>query len=139
MKILVIIFVIIAIIVSLAALGYVVADIVVEVKKRKKQTDHEEEKVEEPIVLPVVEKESEVMPEVVAHIDAEKADSLISDVLAMKTVIYEGGAGRGNQGIINIGIIDENFEADSIVTLDILKQKGLIQSGVGRLKILAGD
>ena len=56
----------------------------------------------------------------------------------MKTVIYEGGAGRGNQGIINIGIIDENFEADSIVTLDILKQKGLIQSGVGRLKILAG-
>lgn len=140
MKVLIIIFIIVAIIVSLASLGYVIVDIIIEVinkKKRPEQPEPVEEKVEEPIVVPVVEEEPEVMPEIVDHIDAEEADALISDELAMKTVIYENGAGQGKLGIINIGIIDANFEPNAVVTLSILKKKGLMPNGIGRLKVLA--
>lgn len=138
MGVIIIIFMIVATIFALASLGYVTVDVILEIKNKKEEPIVEEKK-EEPVIIPVVVEEPvvEVMPETVEHIDAEEADTMISDDLAMQTVIYESGAGHGKQGIINIGMIDEHFDAGDVVTLAALKQKGLIAKSVGRMKVLA--
>ena len=135
----VIIFMIVATIFALVSLVFVAWDIISD---RRQQEEPVEEPVEEMpplVVLPVVEPEPEpeVMPEIVDHIDAEEADAMISDDLAMKGVRYESPAGQGEQGIINIGVIDAMFEADAVVTLEALKEKNLLTKKTGRLKVLA--
>jgi large subunit ribosomal protein L15 len=77
------------------------------------------------------------LPEIVGHIDAEEADTMISDDLAMQHTRHEEGAGQGKQDIINIGVIDRHFEAGETVTLQALKDKGLMPKKVGRMKVLA--
>ena len=136
MNIFIIIFLVIASIFAIGTLGYVTVDIVLEIRNKDKP---EEEKKEEPVVVaaPIVDAAPEVMPEFVEHIDAEEADAMISDSLAMKTANYESGAGHGQQGIINIGVLDDNFNAHDVITLSVLKEKGLISSKVGRMKVLA--
>ena len=136
MNIFIIIFMVIASIFAIGNLGYVTVDIVLEIRNKDKP---EEEKKEEPVVVaaPIVDAAPEVMPEFVEHIDAEEADAMISDSLAMKTANYESGAGHGQQGIINIGVLDDNFNAHDVITLAVLKEKGLISSKVGRMKVLA--
>ena len=137
MDIFVIIFMIVATVFALATLGYVAVDVVLEMRNKEKP---KEEKKEEPVVVvapPVEEAAPEVMPEIVEHIDAEEADAMISDSLAMKTANYESGAGHGQQDIINIGVLDQNFEAHDVITLAVLKEKGLISKKAGRMKVLA--
>lgn len=137
MNVFVIIFMVISAIFAIGTLGYVTVDIVLEMRNKDMS---EEEKKEEPVVVsePIIEEAPpEVMPEIVEHIDAEEADAMISDSLAMKTANYERGAGRGLQGIINIGALDQNFEANDVITLSVLKERGLVSKNVGRLKILA--
>ena len=136
MSVFIIIFMIVSMIYAVATLGYVVAEIVIETRNKK---EPEEENKEEPVVVaaPIVDAAPEVMPEFVEHIDAEEADAMISDSLAMKTANYESGAGHGQQGIINIGVLDDNFNAHDVITLAVLKEKGLISSKVGRMKVLA--
>ena len=136
MSVFIIIFMIVSMIYAVATLGYVVAEIVIETRNKK---EPEEENKEEPVVVaaPIVDAAPEVMPEFVEHIDAEEADAMISDSLAMKTANYESGAGHGQQGIINIGVLDDNFNAHDVITLSVLKEKGLISSKVGRMKVLA--
>ena len=91
---------------------------------------HQEEEIEE-------EPPVEEMPEIVEHIDAEEADAMISDSLAMKNANYESGAGHGQQCIINIGVLDARFEANDVVTLGVLKERGLVSKKAGRMKVLA--
>lgn len=136
MSVFVIIFMIVATIFALASLVYVTVDWIVELKNKE---EPKEEKQEEPVGAPIVVQAApiEVMPEIVEHIDAEEADAMISDSLAMKTANYEGGAGHGQQGIINIGVLDQNFEAHDVITLGVLKEKGLIPKKVGKMKVLA--
>ena len=136
MNIFIIIFMVIASIFAIGTLGYVTVDIVLEIRNKDKP---EEEKKEEPVVVaaPIVDAAPEVMPEIVEHIDAEEADAMISDSLAMKTANYERGAGHGLQGIINIGALDDNFNSHDVITLAVLKEKGLISPKVGRMKVLA--
>lgn len=138
----VIFFMIIAIIFALASLAYVGIDVILEVFQKQPEPEKKEEKEEEPlpppVVVPVVvEPEPEVMPEIVEHIDAVEADEMISDDLAMKTANYESGAGHGYQGIVNIGLLNERFNAGDTITLAILKEKGIIPKKAGRMKILA--
>lgn len=137
MNVIIIIFMIVATLFALGSLGYVAVDVVLEIRNKEKK----EEKKEEPVVVvaaPVVEEAApEVMPEIVEHIEAEEADEMISDTLAMSTVRYESPAGHGQQGIINIGVLDQNFEANDVITLAVLKEKGLINKKVGRMKVLA--
>lgn len=136
MNVFVIIFMVIALIFAIGTLGYVTVDVVLE----RRNKEEPEEKKEEPIVVvpPVMDvAEPEVMPEIVEHIDAEEADAMISDSLAMRTANYESGAGHGQQGIINIGVLDQNFEAHDVITLAVLKERGLISKKVGRMKVLA--
>ena len=136
MNIFIIIFMVIASIFAIGTLGYVTVDIVLEIRNKDKP---EEEKKEEPVVVaaPIVDAAPEVMPEFVEHIDAEEADAMISDSLAMKTANYESGAGHGQQGIINIGVLDANFNEHDVITLAVLKEKGLMSKKVGRMKVLA--
>ena len=136
MNVFVIIFMIVATLFALATLGYVAVDVILEIRNKEEPN---EEKKEEPVVVatPIVDAAPEVMPEIVEHIDAEEADAMISDSLAMKTANYESGAGHGQQGIINIGVLDQNFEAHDVITLGVLKEKGLIPKKVGRMKVLA--
>lgn len=99
------------------------------------ETQDEPTPVVVPVVIPV--EEPEVMPEIVEEIVAEEADEMISDDLAMQTANYEEGAGEGREGIINVGKLDENFEANDTVTLAQLKDRCLVSRKIGRLKILA--
>ena len=138
MSVFVIIFMIVATVFAIATLAYVVVYVILEL--RKKEEPQEVLIKEEPavVVAPVViEAPEEVMPEIVEHIDAEEADEMISDSLAMKTVLYESPAGQGYQGIVNIGALDQAFEAHDVITLAVLKEKGLITKKAGRMKILA--
>ena len=136
MNVIIIIFLVVSTLFALSTLCYVTVEIVVEKKNREELPQEKQESVDIP--APIVEDiPSEVMPEIVEHIDAEGADEMISDELALKTANYERGAGHGRQGIINIGVIDENFEAHDVITLSLLKQKGLVPNNVGRIKVLA--
>ena len=47
------------------------------------------------------------------------------------------GAGSGYRGYVNIGVIDRHFEAGDVVTLEMLKQKKLVEKKAGRVKVLA--
>lgn len=136
MEALVTIYMIVSIIFSLSALTYVVVDVVVEVVSNLGR-----EKVpEEPPAPIIIEKIVEVPPpepEIVEHITPEEADEMMSNSMAIKKANYESPAGHGKQGIINIGLIDEHFEAGEVVTLAVLKEKGLIAKNVGRMKVLA--
>ena len=71
------------------------------------------------------------------EITTEEADELITDEVAMTGLQREPGAGSGYRGYINIGVIDQHFEAGETVTLEILKQKKLIEKKAGRVKVLA--
>ena len=134
MKALVIVFIIIASISSLSSMGYVVTDIVVE--KYKKSQLVVEPAAPAPAPVPVPEPEV-VVVEQVDHIDAEGADKMLSDDLAMSKVLRESGGGSGFRDTVNIGVIDQNFEAGDVITLADLKKKGLVEKKAGRVKILA--
>ncbi len=142
MKTVILIYDIIAALLALSSIGYVVSDVVIEHIGKKKAANI----VPEPEVIPEPEPEVipepkpeivEEMPDTVEHIDAEKADEMISDDLAMSQVLTESGAGVGYKTYINIGTLDENFEANDVITLDILKEKGLVNKKAQRIKILA--
>ena len=72
--------------------------------------------------------QAEAMKRLTDHLTDEEAASIV------KT---EEGAGEGPRNYINIGIINEHFEAGDTVTLNILKEKGLIDKKIMRIKILA--
>lgn len=136
MSVVIIIFMIISTLFALATLAYVVVDVIIE--NRNEEEPNEEEKEQNVVVAHVTEeKPPEIMPQFVEHIDAEEADAMISDSLAMKRANYEVGAGHGQQAIINIGVLDENFEANDLITLALLKQRGFIPKKAGRMKVLA--
>ena len=140
MDMIIIIFLIIATLFALAPLAYVVVDWVFDKRNKAEVVDSPVEETEVPVMVapvvipPVVE---EVFPEIVEVIEAEEADSMISDDLAMEKAKYEGGAGQGQQHIINIGILNKNFEAGSLITMNILKERKLVSKKAGRIKILA--
>lgn len=140
MKVLVIIFIIIAAISSLSSMGYVVVDIVVE--KYKKSQLVVAPAAPAPAapapVAPVPEPEPEVVVvEQVDHINAEEADKLLSDDLAMSNVKRESGTGSGYRALVNIGVINKHYNSGEVVTLADLKAKGLIEKKAGRVKVLA--
>ena len=149
----IIIFLIIATIFAIGTLIYVVADVLLDLFRKEPE---EEEKVVEqpPVVVVVPEPEPEPKPEPepepepepvpviipvleVEKIDAVEADALIPDEVAMGSVRYESGAGHGKKGEINIGVIDQHFEAGEIITIQALKDKNLISRKDCRIKVLA--
>ena len=141
MSVIVMIFLIIASIFALASLAYVAVDLILELRDEGKPREETMVVIPEPEPEPEPKPEPEpipvALPEPVEHIDAEEADELISDEVAMEYVNFEYGAGQGKQGIINIGTIDLSFEAGSVITLADLKAHKLVSPKIGRIKILA--
>lgn len=137
----VIAFMIIATIFAIATLLYVVVEIIIDIFRRDEKEEKKEEPV--PVVVPVPVEEKPpvvvpiVLPEIVDHIDAEEADELIDDSVALAVAQHEYGAGTGARSYINLGVIDKHFEADETVTLPVLKAKKLIPAKIRRIKILA--
>jgi hypothetical protein len=105
-----------------------------------------------------LEEEKEQLMEEIAEsqrkmVFAAEVDSLVSDELAEtfiedkhKEAIYvpEKATGSkpstdllGKKGIINIDTLSVNFEENDLVTLDILKEKGLVDKKVSEIKVLA--
>ncbi len=116
----------------------VVAPIVVADPEPEEEPVEEVEPIVVPVIAPIVL--SEEIAELAAgieHIDAIEADAILSDDQAMSFVAYERGAGKGRKAEINIGVIDKHFEAGEVITLDILKAKGLISKREKRVKVLA--
>ena len=144
MSVLIIIFMIVAIIFAISSLGYVAVDVTLEVtgvlNEKKASAPAPAAEPVAPVIIEAPQKvEPEiVVPEIVEQIDSEATDDLISDAAAMRFANYEKGAGHGKQGRINIGVINDRFDADDVITLNLLKQKGLVPKNVGRIKILAG-
>ena len=141
MKIFLIIFSIFVVIMSFFTAGYVVYDVIDEkIKELRKKDQCCPYKCKNPCQPPQiirVEVPVPVAPEPVDHIDAEEADTMITDDDAMSKVLKEHGAGTGYRGIANIGDISRLFEENEIVTLAALKQKGLVEKKAKRVKILA--
>ena len=133
-----IVFLILSTIFSLSTLIYVGVDIALE-KRRKAPVGA----VPAPVAAPmpgIVKTPREIptiLPLAVEELDAEEADALISDDLALLSAKTERGAGKGQRATVNVGDIDKIFAADSVVTIDALKTYGLIPKKAGRIKILA--
>ena len=99
----------------------------------------EPEPVVEPEPEPVAEPEPIIPVEIPEELDAETADTLMTDDAALEGVIIsEGEAATGQRAIINIGDIEVNFNDGDTVTLDALKEKKLVPNAAKRLKVLAG-
>lgn len=137
MDIVIIVFMVIASLFSLGSLGYVSADIVYTVRHRNDPVENPKGIQQTQAAASQATPNREVMPEFVDHISASEADAMISNALAMKNAQYEKGGKKGQQGIVNIGTLDENFEKNDVVTLAALKEKGLISPATKRVKILA--
>ncbi|MBQ7319921.1 MAG: uL15 family ribosomal protein [Clostridia bacterium] len=85
------------------------------------------------------EEEPLVLPEIVDHIDAEHADEMLSDRVAMAFMIVEekGPKTEGERDYVNIGDIDTAFEAGEEITLARLQERGMVSPKIKRVKILA--
>lgn len=133
-----IVFLILSTILSLSTLTYVGVDVALE-KRRKTAVATSPTPIvpSVPTVAAIPKEIPVILPLDVEELDAEEADALISDDLALLTAKSERGAGQGPRATVNIGDIDKIFEANSIVTIDALKKYGLIPKKAGRIKILA--
>ena len=75
------------------------------------------------------------------EIDAERADSLISDSLAKSLINREGEIiyTRGSEKeIINLGAISDAFSSGERVDVNSLKKRGLISPDTAYIKVLGG-
>ena len=143
MKTVIIIYIIISSIFSIGSLVYVSADWVYEKFIAKKEPAPAPVPIPVPPPIPITEPEPIPEPEpiaipIVEEIDAEAADEMMSDDVAMSTIITEEETEpSGYKTFINIGTINEHFDAGDVVTLAELKLKKLVPAKTCRVKILA--
>ena len=115
---------------------------------RPKNDDDDNTPPEAPIVEETVEETVEEITEVTVEaapvietleeVAAEEVDTLMTDDIAMATVVYkEGGSTEGYKATVNLGAINEVFADGDRVDLDGLKAKGLAPAKAKRVKILA--
>ena len=75
---------------------------------------------------------------VVESVLAEEVDDLMSDEAAEEALDEsEKFGGTGKMGIVNVDSINGVFENHDTVTLDVLKEKKLVNRKIGRVKVLA--
>ncbi len=96
-----------------------------QVEKAPKEEPASEVAVEAPIVEEPV------------FMDAQHADAIISDEVAVHAVEVIKKARTGKFAEVNISEICRNFENGDVVTLEELKKKHIVGQNVGRVKILA--
>lgn len=137
MKTLMVIFLVLATIFSIGTLLFVAVDFIIEKKQKKEESEDGEAEIV-PEVIPVVSAPV-VLPQIVSHVDAEEVDEMLSDENAMALVIIDekSPVTEGYKTYINVDVIDACFESGETVTLEALKEKGLITQKAKRVKILA--
>ena len=72
-------------------------------------------------------------------VSAKEVNTILSDEVA-KSVIEEVKSEerrKGKKAIINVDTLSDYFEANDVVTLETLREKGLIDSSVVSVKVLA--
>ncbi len=112
-------------------------------KKDEEETAPTDEEGEEPTEdgeAPLDEEGEESVDELEIRdeVSADMVDELMSNKDAEHFLLANGEkGGAGKMGIINIGQISENYQANDVVDLASLKEKGLVNDNVGRLKVLA--
>ena len=137
MKLFILIFSVLAIIFALGAIAYVIVDVILDAVRKKEQPQSTIVELP-PEPTPPEEPPVQAMPEPLESVKAEEVDQLISDDLAMSSVLYEEwGENTGKRTYVNIGVIDRVFEAGDVVDINTLKEKKLIPKDVKRVKILA--
>ena len=75
------------------------------------------------------------------EVDAEKADSLISDSLAKSLIKREGEmvfTSGGERAIVNIDILNSSFAPGDRIDVNVLKENGILSPEVAYFKVLAG-
>ena len=76
----------------------------------------------------------------VDHVAAEEADALMTDAQAVNSVVLVQCAATGKMGAVNVGTLNNHYEAGEKIDIASLKAKKLISSDCKRVKILAdGD
>lgn len=96
-----------------------------------------------PLFIPLGEEipEKEEVPaeiETVEKVSVEVVDALMTDKVAeMLLEKSDEPGGNGKQGIINVGVISAAFRPGDVVDLAVLRERGLVDVNVGRLKVLA--
>ena len=99
------------------------------------EPEPEPEPVEE-VVLP--ERDFEILEEV----DVEKVDEAMSDeeakqIVEEKVVVKRETRVKRKKGIVNIDSLSKNYKAGELVTVENLREKGLIAKDVTVIKVLA--
>ena len=107
----------------------IIAAAIPEEEEEEEEEEIAEEAPETP-VAPIVTVES---------VDVETADEMMSDETAIAVVetIETETIAAGQKVILNLHVINDNFDANDTVDLDALKAKKLVSAKAGRIKILA--
>ena len=78
------------------------------------------------------------LPDPVAVVSASEVNALISDEVAEAAIDEEyTGRATGKKEIVNVDSLSANFNAGDTVTLQALKEKGLIPKNAAQVKLLA--
>ena len=70
---------------------------------------------------------------------ASEVNAILSDEIAASAIVVEstGVKATGKKDIINVDVLSNHFNDGDTVTIDALKEKKLIPSNVGQVKLLA--
>lgn len=96
-----------------------------------------DEMLSDEVALAFVIEEDEDEPQEEDDDDEDGTDAVLTSKPETAPVAAVGPKTEGKRGFVNIGDIDEAFQANDHVTLEALKQKGLVSKKIKRIKILA--
>ena len=109
------------------------------VEESTEEAVEESEPAAQNLFIPIGEEIPE--EEEVVHVDevsVDEVDDMMTDTTAEHVItVSDKVGGTGKLGIINVGTLSGTFQDGDVVNLDILKEKGMIENGIGRLKVLA--
>ena len=131
------------IMIGILLLALLIALLVFWLLTKNKNNNTPGPKAPEPEILPAPKpapaQPARTVPQHVDSVAAEEVDDLMTDTEAAEalTISEEELGGTGKKMFINLGRINEMYEAGATVELASLKEKGLISSQAGRVKILA--
>ena len=112
-----------------------------QIQKTMDESAEEENASGAPLFIPLGEELPEEELEeihIVHEVSVEDVDKMMSDYTA-EHILEESDkvGGLGKLGIINVGVLHNEFEDGDTVNLEILKEKDMIADSIGRLKVLA--
>ena len=74
---------------------------------------------------------------IVKSVSVEEVNDLISNEVAAAAIVKGETHATGKKGIVNVDVLSVNFNDGDTVTIERLKEKKIISSSVGQVKLLA--